>query len=310
MVHRGTRSEAAQDRRAERGSLHRQEEPHQVSGVKLLERSECGRPATLRKEKEINALSHGYSRADCRGNERDAAPDCGGGRPAGGGTPSWRKPRQSGTGVGQVDDTTCTAASSKVGGHKGDRSPVKLRQRRGEEVGEEVPSAAEEDAELHHQCIPVLREPLEWAAMTAVPITHQLVDQRFGSEADPTDQVTDLEDTMHQVFAVLMQVTEVKANDIVCNSSGMELEAWRKLTRRWNPLTWSRLGNLLGHVISPGRASLTKLPGALERWEEQVFEVQELQESAGAGSRHTRGHLDGSLGIVGSDRSGGSPTDE
>ena len=40
------------------------------------------------------------------------------------------------------------------------------------------------------------------------------------------------------------------------------------------------------------------------------FEVQELQESGGAESRHTRGHLDGSLGTVGSDRSGGSPTDE
>ena len=76
---------------------------------------------------------------------------------------------------------------------------------------------------------PDLREPLEWAAMTAVPITHQLVDQRFGSEADPTDQVTDLKDKMHLVFAVLMQVTEEEANDIVCNSSGMELEAWRKL---------------------------------------------------------------------------------
>ena len=68
---------------------------------------------------------------------------------------------------------------------------------------------------------PDLREPLEWAAMTAVPITHQLVDQRFGSEADPTDQVTDLEDKMHQVFVVLMQVTEGEANDIVCNSSGI-----------------------------------------------------------------------------------------
>ena len=53
---------------------------------------------------------------------------------------------------------------------------------------------------------PDLRKPLEWAAMTAVPITHQLVEQRLGSEADPTDQVMDLEDKMHQVFAVLMQV--------------------------------------------------------------------------------------------------------
>ena len=40
-------------------------------------------------------------------------------------------------------------------------------------------------------------------------------------------------------------MTEGEANDIVCNSSGMGLEAWRKLTRRWNPLTGSRLRNLL-----------------------------------------------------------------
>ena len=46
--------------------------------MKLLERSECGRPATLKKEKEINAVSHGYSGADCRGNERNAETDRGG----------------------------------------------------------------------------------------------------------------------------------------------------------------------------------------------------------------------------------------
>ena len=128
---------------------------------------------------------------------------------------------------------------------------------------------------------PDLREPLEWAATTAVPITHQLVEQRFGSEADPTDQVMDLEDKMHQVFAVLMQVTEGEANDIVCNSGGLGLEAWRKLTRRWNPLTGSRLRNLLRHVISPGRASLTELPGALERWEEQVSKYRNSKNQQG-----------------------------
>ena len=105
--------------------------------VNLLERSECGRPTILKKEKEINALSHGYSRGDCRGNERNAATDRGAGRPVGGGTPPWRKPRQNGTGVGQADDATSTAASHKVGGHKVNRPPVKLRQRRGEELGEE-----------------------------------------------------------------------------------------------------------------------------------------------------------------------------
>ena len=110
--------------------------------MKLLERS------------EINALSHVHSGADCRGNERNAETDRGAGKPVGGGTPPWRKPRQSGTGVGQVDDATSTTASRKVGGHTGNRPPVKLRQRRGKELGEELPSVAEEDAELHHQCIP------------------------------------------------------------------------------------------------------------------------------------------------------------
>ena len=135
MVHRGTRSEAAQDRRAERGILHCKEEPYQVSSVKLLERP------------EINALSHGFSGADCRGNERNAETDRGAGKPVGGGTPPWRKPRQSGTGVGQVDDATSTTASRKVGGHKVNRPPVKLRQRRGKELGEELLSVAEEDAD-------------------------------------------------------------------------------------------------------------------------------------------------------------------
>ena len=90
------RCKAAHDRRVERGSLRRQQEPCQVGSLKLLERSECGRPATLKKEKEINALSHGYSRADCRGNERDAASDRGVGSPAGGGTQQERKSQPSG----------------------------------------------------------------------------------------------------------------------------------------------------------------------------------------------------------------------
>ena len=78
---------------------------------------------------------------------------------------------------------------------------------------------------------------------------------------------------MHQVFAVLMQVTEGEANDIVCNSSGMGLEAWRNLIRR--------LRHLLRHVISLGRTSLTELPGALERWEEQVSKYKNSKDQQG-----------------------------
>ena len=54
----------------ERSSLYCKEEPCQISGEKLVESS------------ERYALSHGYSRADYRGNVRDAASDRGVGKSA------------------------------------------------------------------------------------------------------------------------------------------------------------------------------------------------------------------------------------
>ena len=155
--------------------------------MKLLERS------------EINALSHGYSGADCRGNERNAETDRGAGKPIGGGTPPWRKPRQSGTGVGQVDDATSPTASRKVGGHKENWPPVKLRQRRGKELGEELPSEAEVDAELHHQCIPgssgTARVGSNDSSAHHSSTRRPTIRLRSGSHGS-----SDVEDKMHQVF--------------------------------------------------------------------------------------------------------------
>ena len=161
-----------------------------------------------------------------------------------------------------MDDATSTAASRKAGRYKRDRSSVKLRKRRGEELGEELgaelPSVAREDAELLRQCVPRSWETARVGSDNS-SAHHSSTRRPKISEADPTDQVTDLEDKMHQVFAVLMQVTEGEANDIVCNLSGMGLEAWRKLTGRWNHLTASLLPSHLRHLISSGRASLTEL---------------------------------------------------
>ena len=140
---------------------------------------------------------------------------------------------------------------------------------------------------------PDLREPLGWAAMTAVPITHQLVDQGFGSEADPTDQVTDLEDKMHQIFAVLMQVTESEAGSLEEVDSPMESPDWESPPE--SPWTCDQ----------PWKGKFDRIAGRIGALGGAGFEVQELQGPAGAESRHTRGHLDGRLGIVGSDRSGG-----
>ena len=56
--------------------------------------------------------------------------------------------------VAQVDDATSTSASGEIGGYERNWTPVEFRQWGGKGFGEKLPSLAEEDAELHHQCIP------------------------------------------------------------------------------------------------------------------------------------------------------------
>ena len=57
------------------------------------------------------------------------------------------------------------------------------------------------------------------------------------AESIDLDQVEDLADKSHQVYTILMHLTEGEANDIVSNSGEHGLEAWRKLCRRSNPST-------------------------------------------------------------------------
>ena len=129
---------------------------------------------------------------------------------------------------------------------------------------------------------PDLQPAMEWAVMQGSPITDADIDDAYGNAADALDQISDVQDKDHQLYSVLIQVTEGEANDIVCNSRGSGLEAWRKLTRRWDPLTGGRVRNLLRFVISPGRAKMEELHGVLERWEEQVSKYCNSKDRSGA----------------------------
>ena len=46
------------------------------------------------------------------------------------------------------------------------------------------------------------------------------------------------------------------------------LEAWRRLHKRWDPLTTGRARGLPREILSPGRAKLVELQGAVERLED------------------------------------------
>ena len=54
--------------------------------------------------------------------------------------------------------------------------------------------------------------------------------------------------------------------------------------------------NLVDKSVQPHQCS----PGCIGALGGTGFEVQEFQEPTGTESRHTRGHLDGSFGIIGS----------
>ena len=128
---------------------------------------------------------------------------------------------------------------------------------------------------------PDLKEALEWAVHQAEPIGPMEIQNRFGHQADELDRIQEVEDKLHQLYSILVQITEGEANDIVCNSSGQGLEAWRKLARRYDPLTGGRIRNLLRFIINPGRCTLNDLQGALERWEEQVNKYTSSQDKSG-----------------------------
>ena len=196
MVHIGTRSKAAQDRKAERGILHCKEEPYQVSSVKLLERLEINALAMATQEQIAEAMN---------AMQRQIVELAG----------QLAEERHRGASLDRVaqvlDRWTTQEAQEPVArlvDTRGIGRPSNFGSGEEKSLEKSFPVWQRKMQKYIVSVFPDLREPLEWAAMTAVLITHQLVDQRFGSEADPTDQVTDLEDKMHQVFAVLMQVSE------------------------------------------------------------------------------------------------------
>ena len=75
---------------------------------------------------------------------------------------------------------------------------------------------------------------------------------------------------LQQMHTALMAVTSYEANDIVANSRKNPLDAWRRLQKRYDPMTGGRKRNLLRTIIFPGGCSLLELQAVIERWESHV----------------------------------------
>ena len=100
----------------------------------------------------------------------------------------------------------------------------------------------------------------------------------------PLDTLRTLAD---QLCTVLMTLVEGESFDILVGSgSGEGLEAWRRLHKRWDPLTTGRARGLLREILSPGRATLVELQGAVERLEDLMRRCTQRRDARN-GQRHT-----------------------
>ena len=102
--------------------------------------------------------------------------------------------------------------------------------------------------------------------------------------AMPLDTLRMLAD---QLYTVLMTLVDGESFDIFVGSgSGEGLEAWRRLHKRWDQLTTGRARGLLREILSPGRAKLVELQGAVERLEDLMKRYTQRRDARN-GQRHT-----------------------
>ena len=74
-------------------------------------------------------------------------------------------------------------------------------------------------------------------------------------------------------------MTEGEACDIVKNTTPDQgLEAWRKVTKRFDPHTGQRKRTLMSSILQPGQFKLAELSSAIEQWEERTrtYEAQNV----------------------------------
>jgi len=110
-----------------------------------------------------------------------------------------------------------------------------------------------------------MKEALEWAAdedSTILDTTPLVAIFEAG---------TDVNDAGRQLYAVLAQLCDGEALDLVqnvVNSDGWE--AYRVLSRRFDPQGAGRRRNIMSQLLQPGSYDPTALNSAIARWEERV----------------------------------------
>jgi hypothetical protein len=85
------------------------------------------------------------------------------------------------------------------------------------------------------------------------------------------DDGTDIKNVSRQLYAVLAQLCEGEALDLVQATKDNDgFEAWRVVSRRFDPQGAGRRRNILGTLIQPGAVDVKELNSHIAKWEERL----------------------------------------
>eukprot|EP00438_Fugacium_kawagutii_P008184 Skav214678 [mRNA] locus=scaffold923:680348:681763:+ [translate_table: standard] len=126
-----------------------------------------------------------------------------------------------------------------------------------------------------------LREVLVWAEENDYAITNDMVDKAYGLQADEIDRIENIEDLRKEVWDALLMLTEKEPFDIILNANECGFEGWRRLNRRYDPLTGGRKRALLNAILTPSRSKMEDLPANLEKLLDSIRVYERRKDSDG-----------------------------
>ena len=116
---------------------------------------------------------------------------------------------------------------------------------------------------------PKARQAMQWAADQIEPLEDDDAELEFTSGTNPDDNFPEVKDFSGQLHAALVGLVEGEGFDLVVGVEGSSgLEAWRRLTRRFDPQVIGRSKNMLKHVLNPPSCKASDMLQGLEQWEQ------------------------------------------
>ena len=131
---------------------------------------------------------------------------------------------------------------------------------------------------------PGMKKALDWAQEEAAEIGDDInnVDMVSMVAASPLIPAQEVQNISSQLYSVLAQLCDGESSDIVRNVDGQNgFEAWRLISRKYDPAGSGRRRTVLSNILKPGDFSLEDLTSAISKWETRVRQYDRRAQAQG-----------------------------